>query len=112
MPYKPLQASRAFEKLLFLFFPAFFLIFHSSHQDLKAQPVTDHQSSQRSEMYNTLPGSDKKDTLINPGNPFDLIHRLNRAKAMEDATSPSDAIDQALRIFEEGDVISPEMKQP
>ena len=34
-------------------------------------------------------------------NPMELMNIIRRASAMEDATSPSDAIDQALKAFDE-----------
>ncbi|WP_320664111.1 hypothetical protein [Prochlorococcus sp. MIT 1223] len=34
-----------------------------------------------------------------PQNPFELMHILRKASALDDATSPEDAIDQALEGF-------------
>ncbi len=56
---------------------------------------------QERELYNTLPGSDQKGTILDATNPMDLINQLRRATAMDNATSPSDAIDQALKAFED-----------
>ncbi len=34
-----------------------------------------------------------------PTNPFEIVEMLRRANSMNDATKPSDAIDDALKIF-------------
>ncbi len=44
---------------------------------------------------------DKEKDLMLPTNPMELMNIIRRASAMEDATSPSDAIDQALKAFDE-----------
>ncbi len=61
---------------------------------------------QERELYNTLPGSNQKDTILDATNPMDLMNQLRRATAMDNATSPSDAIDQALRALEDTPPIS------
>ncbi len=38
-----------------------------------------------------------------PVDPFDLMNRLKQAGAMNNATSPSDAIDEALNAFDESE---------
>ncbi len=55
---------------------------------------------QERELYNTLPGSQQKGTILDATNPMDLLNRLRRATAMDNATSPSDAIDEALKALE------------
>ena len=35
-----------------------------------------------------------------PTNPFEIVDMLRRANSMNDATSPSDAIDEAIRTFD------------
>ena len=34
-----------------------------------------------------------------PANPFEIVEMLRRANSMNDATNPSDAIDDALKLF-------------
>ena len=34
-----------------------------------------------------------------PNNPFEMMEMLRRANSMNDATKPSDAIDDALKLF-------------
>ena len=36
-----------------------------------------------------------------PTNPFEIVEMLRRANSMNDATKPSDAIDDALKTFSE-----------
>ena len=33
-------------------------------------------------------------------NPFEIVDRLRRANSMNDATSPSDAVDEAIKTFD------------
>ena len=35
-----------------------------------------------------------------PTNPFEIVDMLRRANSMNDATNPSDAIDEAIRSFD------------
>ena len=39
-----------------------------------------------------------------PSNPFEIVEMLRRANSMNDATNPSDAIDDALKSFNEIEV--------
>ena len=41
----------------------------------------------------------KEDGLVLPDNPFELVEMIRRANSMNDATKPSDAIDDALNSF-------------
>ena len=45
--------------------------------------------------------STKSDTNSSdlPTNPFELVEMIRRANSMNDATKPSDAIDDALKLF-------------
>lgn len=45
-------------------------------------------------------GPQRNTTVLDATNPIDLMNRLRRATAMDDATPPSDAIDAALRDFQ------------
>jgi len=44
-------------------------------------------------------GNGKQDggSIFNTANPIDLMNKLRKSSAMDDATSPSDAIDAALK---------------
>lgn len=52
---------------------------------------------QRELDYGTGP---QRNTVLDATNPIDLMNRLRRATAMDDATPPSDAIDAALKDFQ------------
>jgi len=39
------------------------------------------------------------DSSVFPSNPFELVEMIRRQNSMNDATDPSDAIDDALRSF-------------
>ena len=41
----------------------------------------------------------EEDSSVIPSNPFELVEMLRRQSSMNDATNPSDAIDDALRSF-------------
>ena len=40
-----------------------------------------------------------KDSSVIPTNPFELVEMIRRQNSMNDATNPSDAIDDALKSF-------------
>jgi len=42
--------------------------------------------------------SDENSTLL-PNNPFEIVEMIRRANSLNDATLPSDAIDDALKSF-------------
>ena len=39
------------------------------------------------------------DSSVLPNNPFELVEMIRRQNSMNDATKPSDAIDNALKLF-------------
>ena len=43
---------------------------------------------------------EEEDNLDLPTNPFEIVDRLRRANSMNDATKPSDAIDDAIKSFD------------
>ena len=40
-----------------------------------------------------------EDSSVIPNNPFELVEMIRRYNSMNDATNPSDAIDDALKSF-------------
>ncbi len=60
-------------------------------------------SADERELYNTFPDNNDKGSLLDVANPMELMNRLRRATAMDNATDPSDAIDQALKDLENQD---------
>ena len=74
-----------------LMFPIFFI----SHQ-LSAQ-----ESYKLNEIeINRTINSEEEDNLGIPTNPFEIVDRIRRANSMNDATEPSDAIDEAIKSFD------------
>jgi len=67
----------------------------------EAQLSGDYQTPQERDLYNTVPGNNDKGTILDATNPMDLMNRLRRSTAMDDATDPSDAIDAALEALEQ-----------
>ena len=47
---------------------------------------------------NTQDGFERNNSI--PTNPFEIVDMLRKANSMNDATSPSDAIDEAIRTFD------------
>ena len=41
----------------------------------------------------------EEDSSVLPANPFELVEMIRRANSMNDATKPSDAVDNALNSF-------------
>ena len=41
----------------------------------------------------------EEESSVLPSNPFEIVEMIRRANSMNDATKPSDAIDNALRSF-------------
>ena len=66
-------------------------------QTTLSQPNVIERNADR-DIYNTLPGeSKKKGSVLDVTNPMELMRNLRQATAMNDATDPVDAIDEALR---------------
>ena len=59
-----------------------------------------YQNREEREIFSTGPGGDSG-TILDAANPMDLINRIQRAGAMNDATPPSDAIDAALKELQQ-----------
>ena len=47
---------------------------------------------------NTQDGFESKKSI--PTNPFQIVDMLRKANSMNDATSPSDAVDEAIKTFD------------
>ena len=57
-------------------------------------------SDEKLEIYKSLDDGNERDSSL-PSTPMELMNLLQRSSAMEDATTPSEAIDQALQLFDE-----------
>ena len=59
-----------------------------------------YQPPKQRDVFQTVPGQNDQESVLDATNPMDLMNRLRRANAMNDATPPSDAIDAALKALE------------
>ena len=66
----------------------------------KLAEVETYSTDRQRDIFKTFDSEDKKDKGI-PIDPFDLMNRLNQAESMGNATTPSDALDEALNAFDE-----------
>ena len=71
--------------------PSFFISYQSFAQD--------SYDSNEIEINRAINFEDE-DNLDFPTNPFEIVDRLRRANSMNDATKPSDAIDEAIKSFD------------
>ncbi|MCT0219686.1 hypothetical protein KQ304_11900 [Synechococcus sp. CS-1329] len=69
-------------------------------QSSRAQPSTFGQSVQEQQIYDNSPTGRPSGGILESGNPLELMNKLRRNSAMDNATQPDDAIDQAIRALE------------
>ena len=102
------QTGRIFRGQLWMTIFLFFSIVWISSKNVlfyrftKISEVKNYSVNQKRDIYNTFDSEDKNNQGI-PVDPFDLMHRLKQAGAMDNATSPSDALDEALNAFNESE---------
>ena len=74
----------------------------SSSRTTNISEVKNFSTDQKRDIYSTFDTEDKMDQGL-PIDPFDLMNRLKQAGAMDNATTPSDAIDEALNAFDQSE---------
>ncbi|WP_259722637.1 hypothetical protein [Synechococcus sp. CS-1328] len=57
-------------------------------------------SKQEKDLLDYGPGSGRGDSILDTTNPLDLMNKIRKGTAMDDATPPGDAVDQALKDFD------------
>ena len=72
----------------------------SSLKFTKISEVKNYSIDEKRDIYNTFDAESQVDQGL-PIDPFDLMNRLKQAEAMDDATTPSDALDEALKAFDQ-----------
>jgi len=72
----------------------------SSSRTLKMSEVKNYSTDEKRDIYSTFDSEDQIDQGL-PIDPFDLMNRLKQAGAMNNATTPSDALDEALNAFDQ-----------
>ena len=76
------------------------IILFISTLNLKSNLVNAEDSYLNSVEIDSSTKSNNSSTDL-PTNPFEIVEMLRRANSMNDATSPSNAIDDALKLFNE-----------
>ena len=74
-----------------------FLIFFTLSTSLKGDFLNAEYKFENLEIDTTTKTEDDSSAL--PTNPFELVEMIRRQNSMNDATDPSDAIDDALKSF-------------
>ena len=80
-----------------LYKPISFLIFFTLLISSKSDYLNAEYLFEELEIDNSTKTND--DGSVLPTNPFELVEMIRRQNSMNDATDPSDAIDDALRSF-------------
>ncbi|MCQ9202345.1 MAG: hypothetical protein JJ834_006835 [Prochlorococcus marinus XMU1425] len=80
-----------------LYKPLTFLIFFTLTISLKSDYLNAEYLFEELEVDTSTKTEDDSSAL--PTNPFELVEMIRRQNSMNDATNPSDAIDDALRSF-------------
>ena len=71
----------------------------TSYGNIKIAEVDNYSIHEKRDIYSTFDTDNQKDQGL-PIDPIDLMNRLNRAGAMDNATTPSDALDEAINAFD------------
>ena len=74
----------------------------SSSRVTKISEGKNYSIDEKRDIYNTFDTESQIDQGL-PIDPFDLMNRLKQAEAMDDATTPSDALDEALKGFDQSE---------
>ena len=77
--------------------PTFFVIFFILLVSLKGDYLNAEYLLEELEIDTST--KSEEDTSVIPANPFELVEMIRRYNSMNDATDPSDAIDDALKSF-------------
>ena len=77
--------------------PIYLVIFLISTISLKGDFLNAEYSLKELEIESTT--KTDKDSSVLPTNPFEIVEMIRRINSMNDATKPSDAIDDALESF-------------
>ena len=64
--------------------------------------LKNYSTDEKRDIYSTFDTEDQIDQGL-PLDPFDLMNRLKQAGAMDNATTPSDALDEALNAFDQSE---------
>ena len=74
----------------------------SSSRTTRISEVKNYSTDEKRDIYSTFDTEDQIDQGL-PIDPFDLMNRLKQAGSMNNATTPSDALDEALNAFDQSE---------
>ena len=74
----------------------------SSSRTIRITEVKNYSTDERRDIYSTFDTEDQLDQGL-PIDPFDLMNRLKQVGAMNNATTPSDALDEAINAFDQSE---------
>ena len=102
------KTARFFNGQLILAFACLAPILISAGQNIfssritKVSEVKNYSTDEKRDIYSTFDTEDQIDQGL-PIDPFDLMNRLKQAGAMNNATTPSEALDEALNAFDQSE---------
>ena len=71
----------------------------AASRTIRISELKNYSTDEKRDIYSTFDTEDQIDQGL-PIDPFDLMNRLKQAGSMKDATTPSDALDEALNAFD------------
>ncbi len=74
----------------------------STTRTIRISELKNYSTDEKRDIFNTFDSEDQIDQGL-PLDPFDLMNRLKQAGAMDNATTPSDALDEALNAFDQSE---------
>ena len=74
----------------------------SSSRSIRISEANNYSTDEKRDIYSTFDTEDQIDQGL-PIDPFDLMNRLKQVGAMNNATTPSDALDAALNAFDQSE---------
>jgi len=78
----------------------FLCVFIFSNIIINHQTISQESYKLNEMEINRINNLDDDSNLDFPTNPFEIVDRLRRANSMNEATKPSDAIDEAIKSFD------------
>ncbi len=92
-----LRAFACFTPIIIISGQVFF-----SSRITKLSELKNYSTDEQRDIFKTFDTGEQNDKGL-PIDPFDLMNRLKQAGAMNNATTPSDALDEALNAFDDSE---------
>ncbi len=77
-----------------------FILFFLSFEYINSKVLSEENFLYKELEFNQNNNLEGEDSDGIPANPFELVEMIRRANSMNDATKPSDAIDDAIKSFD------------